>query len=582
MDQTFSPNATSRRNILLGAGAGLAGLAAVACSRKPEPAPVPEGITATKIQDAEALTGITYTDAERAQMVGDLEARLGALKQLREVDKPNSLAPATVFDPRLPGVDYGLPATSSVSVMPYVSAARPGDEDVAFASLTQLRTWPSAGVLSSRDLTDLYLKRIETFGPKLECFVTVMAERSRREAAAMDAERAAGKIRGPLHGIPYALKDLFDAEGAPTTWGAAPYKTRASEGDSAIVRRLSEAGAILLGKTTCGALAYGDVWFGGVTRNPFDIREGSSGSSAGSASATAAGLCAFSIGTETLGSLVSPAMRCGITALRPTFGRVSRAGGMALCWSLDKCGPIARSVEDCALVLEAINGFDPDDAGSIAASFTYDFRTSITDLRLGIDPAWLEVATDTEKHAIETARSLGAKLVPFTVPALPADPLSLQLTAEAAAAFEDLTLSGRDDELTWQDPEAWPNSFRGARFISAVDLIQVDRLRRLWMQAMHEAFADVDVVIGPSFSSGMLTPTNYTGHPCLAMRCGFDTTKPRTLFDSEANPDAPTARTPVAISLWAPLFREGPMLAFGRALEQALGVATERPTLQGG
>lgn len=579
MDQTFSPNATSRRNLLLGAGAGLAGLAAAACSRTPETAALPEGISATTIRDAETLTGITYTDAERAQMVADLEARLDALKQLREVDKPNSLAPATVFDPRLPGVDYRLTDTSSVSVMPHVSAAMPGEEDVAFASLAQLRTWLSAGAISSRALTELYLKRIETFSPKLECFVTVMAQRARREAEAMDAERAAGTVRGPLHGIPYGLKDLFDAEGAPTTWGAAPYKTRASEGDSAIVRRLADAGAILLGKTTCGALAYGDVWFGGVTRNPFDIREGSSGSSAGSASATAAGLCAFSIGTETLGSLVSPAMRCGITALRPTFGRVSRAGGMALCWSLDKCGPIARSVEDCALVLEAINGFDPADAGSIAAGFDYDFRTSITDLRLGIDPAWMEVATDTERHAIETAKALGARLVPFTVPDLPADPLSLQLTAEAAAAFEDLTLSGRDDELTWQDPEAWPNSFRGARFISAVDLIQVDRLRRLWMQAMHAAFVDVDVVIGPSFSSGMLMPTNYTGHPCLAMRCGFDTTKPRTLFDSEANPDAPAVRTPVAISLWAPLFREGPMLAFGRALEQALGVAGERPEL---
>ena len=582
MARIFDTNAPSRRSLLLGAGAGLTGLAAAACSRKPEPAPVPEGISATTIRDAEALTGITYTDAERAQMVADLEARLGALKELRDVNKPNSLAPATVFDPRLPGVDYGLTDTSSVSVMPHVSAAMPGEEDVAFASLTQLRTWLSAGAISSRELTDLYLKRIETFGPKLECFVTVMADRARREADAMDAERAAGKVRGPLHGIPYGLKDLFDAEGAPTTWGAAPYKTRASEGDSAIVRKLSDAGAILLGKTTCGALAYGDVWFGGVTRNPFDIREGSSGSSAGSASATAAGLCAFSIGTETLGSLVSPAMRCGVTALRPTFGRVSRAGGMALCWSLDKCGPIARSVEDCALVLNAINGFDPSDAGSIAAGFTYDFRTPITGLRLGFDPAWLEAATETERNAIDVAKGLGARLLPFTLPDLPSDPLSLQLTAEAAAAFEDLTLSGRDDELTWQDPEAWPNSFRGARFISAVDLIQVDRLRRLWMQAMHEAFADVDVVIGPSFSSGMLTPTNYTGHPCLAMRCGFDTTKPRTLFDSEANPDAPTARTPVAISLWAPLFREGPMLAFGRALEQALGVATERPTLQAG
>ena len=579
MTEAQIPHNTSRRDILKGAGVSLAGLAVAACSGDKSPRATADGISTTTIRDAEELAGISYTDAEREQMVSDLEARLDILKQLRSVEKPNSLAPATVFDPRLPGVDYGIIPNSKITVSSYEVTARPANDDIAFATLTQLATWLGAGTLTSRELTDIYLERIALIAPRLECFVTVMADRARREADAMDAERAAGNIRGPLHGIPCALKDLFDADGSPTTWGAAPYKNQASHGDSAIVRRLGEAGAILLGKTTCGALAYGDVWFGGVTRNPFDPREGSSGSSAGSASATAAGLCAFAIGTETLGSLVSPSMRCGTTALRPTFGRVSRAGGMALCWSLDKAGPIARSVEDCALVLDALNGFDPADAASIAAGFTYDYRTPISGLRLGIDPAWLDEATETERAAIETAKSLGATLVDFRRPDLASDPLSLQLTAEAAAAFEDLTLSGRDDELTWQDPEAWPNSFRGARFISAVDLIQVDRLRRLWMQAMHDAFNGVDVVIGPSYSSGMLTPTNFTGHPCLVMRCGFDETTPRTLFDTDANPDAPAARTPVAISLWAPLFREGPMLAFGRALETALDVAGERPAL---
>jgi Asp-tRNA(Asn)/Glu-tRNA(Gln) amidotransferase A subunit family amidase len=579
MTEATIPHTTSRRDILRGAGVSLAGLAVAACSGEKAPPATADGISTRTIHDAEELAGISYTDAEREQMVSDLEARLDILKQLRSVEKPNALAPATVFEPRLPGVNYGITPTSKVTVSPTGPAARPTDDDIAFATLTQLATWLGAGSLSSRELTDIYLKRIGLIAPRLECFVTVMADRARREADAMDAERAAGSVRGPLHGIPYALKDLFDADGSPTTWGAAPFRNQASHGDSTIVRRLGEAGAILLGKTTCGALAYGDVWFGGVTRNPFDPREGSSGSSAGSASATAAGLCAFAIGTETLGSLVSPSMRCGTTALRPTFGRVSRAGGMALCWSLDKAGPIARSVEDCALVLDALNAFDPADAGSIAAGFTYDYRTPISGLRLGIDSAWLEEATDTERAAIETAKGLGATLVDFKRPDLASDPLSLQLTAEAAAAFEDLTLSGRDDELTWQDPEAWPNSFRGARFISAVDLIQVDRLRRMWMLAMHEAFDGVDVVIGPSYSSRMLTPTNFTGHPCLVMRCGFDETTPRTLFDAEANPDAPTARTPVAISLWAPLFREGPMLAFGRALESALNVASERPAL---
>ena len=538
-----------------------------------------DGVSRGTIANAEQLAGVSYTDAERDQMVSAIEDQLAAIQQLRAFDKPNTLAPAQTFDPRLPGIDYPVEAGSPPSAAPSEVPPLPRDEEsIAFAPLAHLSGWIAAGKLTSRRLTDLYLARIDRLDPLLHAWITVMRERARADADAMDAERAAGKIRGPLHGIPYGLKDLFDAEGAKTTWGAKPY----SEGpvaatDCTVVAKLKEAGAVLLGKTSCGALAYGDIWYGAVTRNPFDPREGSSGSSAGSASAVAAGLCGFAIGTETLGSLVSPSHRCGGSALRPTFGRVSRAGGMALCWSLDKAGPMARHVDDLGPILEAINGYDPADPSSIRTGFSPSPRTDVSGLRLGFNEAWREGATDAELAAFDAALSLGATKVDFTVPDLPSAPLPQQLLAEAAAAFEELTLSNRDDEMVWQEDAAWPNSFRAIRFLSAVDLIQVDRLRRRWMQAVHEAFEGVDLVIGPNFSSGLLTPTNFTGHPCLVMRAGFQQTTPRTIFGQPKDEDAAAARTPVAISLWAPLFREDTLLAFGAALEKKLGVAGERP-----
>ena len=574
---------SSRRTFLKSSGA-LVGIAAAAtsCAKAEDTLPSEtNGEGAMSTQSAERLSDVTFTSDERAQMADTLEGRLETLRQLRSVDKPNDLAPALTFDPRLPGKAYNTDQPDNVSLTPIASRTEPEPQpdDIPFASVAQLGKWLATGDITSRQLTEIYLDRIETHGPKLECFITVLSERALAEADAMDAELAAGQSRGPLHGIPYAVKDLFDATGGKTTWGAAPYQDRPSAGDAAIVRRLKEAGAVLLGKTTCGALAYGDVWFGGTTRNPWNTAEGSSGSSAGSASATAAGLCAFAIGTETLGSLVSPSDRCGVNALRPTFGRVSRAGGMALCWSLDKAGPMTRSVEDLALVMSVINGYDSNDAGSIHTGFHYDSGTDMSGLQLGFDETWLEAASDVEKSAIEAAKSLGARLRPFRLPDLPAGPLIEQLLAEAAAAFEELTLSNRDDEMVWQDDEAWPNTFRAARFISAIDLIQIDRLRRKWMRAMDQAFSGLDVVIGPNFTSGMLTPTNYTGHPCLVMRAGFSEQKTRPMFDDKTPANEETARVPTAISLWAPLFEEGPMLAFGRALEAELGVAGERPPL---
>lgn len=570
---------STRRDLLKIGAAGLTGLAAASRAQAQESGA--ETVTPSRIAEAEKLAGVSYTDTEREQMVSTLEDQLGAIQQLRAFEKPNDLAPAQTFDPRLPGKTYPTGAEGAVTTSPVAQRPVPMDEaDIAFASVLQLADWIRGGLLTSRRLTDIYLARIEQHDPTLHAWITVMPERARAEADAADAEIASGTYRGPLHGIPYALKDLFDADGAPTTWGAAPYKDAAAATvDSTVVAKLKKAGAVLLGKTTCGALAYGDIWFGEVTRNPFDPREGSSGSSAGSASSVAAGLCAFAIGTETLGSLVSPSHRCGGSALRPTFGRVSRAGGMALCWSLDKVGPMARHVEDLAPVMHAINGYDPKDASSIETGFSYAPRSDFSGLRLGFNAAWREGATDVELTAFDRALALGAKPVEFTLPDLPAAPLPQQLVAEAAAAFEDLTLSGRDDLMTWQEDPAWPNSFRAIRFLTGVDLIQIDRLRRRWMQKLEAAFEGVDLVIGPNFASGLLTPTNFTGHPSLVMRAGFKETKPRTIFGAETDPEASPAQTPVAISLWAPLFRDADLIAFGTALEAELGVASQRPSL---
>ena len=356
-----------------------------------------------------------------------------------------------------------------------------------------------------------------------------------------------------------------------------------------MVELLRSAGAVLLGKTTLGALAYGEVWFGGKTRNPWNPDEGSSGSSAGSASATAAGLCGFSIGTETLGSITAPSQRCGTTGLRPTFGRVSRAGAMALCWSLDKVGPICRSVEDCALVLAAINGPDPADRGSIGASFNFDATRGLAGLRLGFLPATFEDegATDVDRAALDAARRLGVEVVEIALPDLPYQCLMSMLFAEAAAAFEELTLTDRDDELVRQDRGAWPNAFRQARFLSAVDHVQLDRLRYRVMEALDGAFREVDTMIGPWAPGPMLVASNFTGHPCLHLRAGFLESATRSdpsleggkLDIGSAGDDATPRKVPQGISLWGPLFDEGRLLNLGMALEAELGVAGRRPDL---
>ena len=544
--------------------------------------------TLADLEAAERLLGILYTERERRQMLDNLHGQIASAQQVRALRLANSVPMASRFDPRLAG--FGMPAATGLRFSVPQNIPLPTDDaDIAFATLPTLGGWIRSGQLSSRRLTGIYLDRIAALNPVLECFAAVHPDRALSEADAADALLRAGVYLGPLHGIPYGLKDLFDTAGIVTGWGAEPYRDRVPESDATIVTRLRAAGAVLLGKTTVGALAYNDIWYGGRTRNPFNTEEGSSGSSAGSASATAAGLCAFAIGTETLGSITSPSQRCGTTGLRPTFGRVPRTGAMALCWSLDKVGPICRAVEDTAIVLSVLNGADPADRSSIAAPFSFDAGRSITGLRLGYLPEAFEdaEATDVDRAALAAARRLGIEVVPVRLPDLPYGALMNILYAEAAAAFEELTLSNLDDTLTWQDDGAWPNTFRKARFLSAVDHIQLDRLRYQVMQALDGVFAEVDALIGPFMTGPMLVASNFTGHPCLHLRAGFTESRTRglaSLGSGKLTTGSEEAagqlfRVPQGISLWGRLFEEGPILNLGMALEKALDVAAERPRL---
>jgi len=573
-NETAGAMKASRRTVLgLLAGAG-AGSALAPLARAREEA---AGVSAEAFACAEPLMQVSYTPDQREQMMVGVDAWLSRAERLRALERPNALAPALVFDPRLPGAHYRAQDNAVTGLDRDPGPLPAALEDIAYAPVWKQAGWMARGALTSRALTDIYLDRIEAHAGRLECFVTVTAERARAEAAARDAERAAGRARGPLHGVPYALKDIIDVEGLPATWGASVYAGRIGEETAFVAARLEEAGAVLLGKATSGAIAYGDIWFDGVTRNPFNTLEGSSGSSAGPASATAAGLCAFAIGTETLGSIVSPSHRCGTTGLRPTFGRVARTGAMALCWSLDKIGPIVRSAPDAALVLAAIQGADEGDPASFEHGFEADFTRDLAGLRLGYNPEWFEAGADADRAALEAARSLGVTLVPFETGDKPWDAMLIQLESEAAAAFERLTLDGLDARLRWQEPAAWPNTWRRARFASAVDLVNADRLRRQAMVMMAERMDGLDAVIGPNFAGAMLLITNYTGHPQLAFRSGFQNTPTRTIFGAPADDSDETFSTPYASSLWAPLFEEGTILALGAAIEARLGVAQIRP-----
>jgi Asp-tRNA(Asn)/Glu-tRNA(Gln) amidotransferase A subunit family amidase len=544
-------------------------------------------ISVETIAAAEHLAGVAYTDAERAAMLDNIAAQIDLARKRRAHSLPIDLAPATRFDPRLPhwkARDVGPFAPMEPAPAPLPT----NEEDIAFASVASLSAWIRTRAITSTRLTEIYLDRIARFNPKLKCFATVTSDLALTQAGAADQQIAKGVWLGPLHGIPWGCKDILDTAGFVTGWGAEPYQGRIPDKDAAVVERLAAAGAVMLGKTTVGALAYGDIWYGGRTANPWNVEEGSSGSSAGSASATAAGLVAFSLGTETLGSIVAPSLRCGTTGLRPTFGRVPRSGAMPLCWTLDKIGPICRSVVDTALVLNAISFADPTDPYNIPAPFGFQGVAPINGLRLGYYPNDFEEAgiDDLDRAALDAARNLGLELVPLERPDLPYGSLMSVLTAEAAASFEEMTLSDADDTLTWQEPGAWPNTFRKARFLSAIDHIQLDRLRRRVMQDMDAAFAGVDAMIGPCLIGPMLIITNFTGHPCLVLRCGFRSAPTRSQvslararLDQGDETDGPQHIVPHGICLWGRLFDEGPILQIGAALEQVFAVADRRPPL---
>ncbi|MAW78638.1 MAG: amidase [Parvularcula sp.] len=568
---------SSRRKLLR--LAALTGAGAIAgCARNEAAAaeePPANGITPQTVAEAEKLQGISFTPAERALMIEDVEGSLETLAALRAMEMPNALAPALTFDPKLPR--KRIPSQkNTLSLSPVSSAAPESEDDLAFASVVELGAWLRAGAVTSVQLTELYLKRIAAHDGKLNAFITVTPELAREQAAKADADLREGRDRGPLHGIPYAMKDLADTKDVRTTWGAAPFRDRVPDDDAEAVRKLRFAGAVLLGKTSCGAIAWGDQWFGAKTRNPWNPEEGSSGSSAGSASAVAAGLCAFAIGTETYGSIISPSERCGTTGLRPTFGRVSRAGFMALCWSLDKVGAICRSVEDTAAVLSQINGYDADNPGAARMGFAYEAMPDVSKMTVGYVPQWFDQGDETDRKALQTLRDLGVTLKEFSWPQIDYRTLTAIVLVESAAAFAELTLSNRDEELVSQGKNAWPNTWRGARFVSAVDYIQIDRLRRRCMEEIGAAFEGFDALIGPNFAGGALLATNATGHPQLILRAGYSQ-RPAKLGEDDNGEGHATFRAPRGVSLWGDLFGEGKIIALGAAMERELGVASGRP-----
>jgi Asp-tRNA(Asn)/Glu-tRNA(Gln) amidotransferase A subunit family amidase len=545
-------------------------------------------VAPTTFAEAEKLMQVSLTPAERAQAAGNWRQSMAPLMERRtgprRVALEAEVAPASVWHPVLPGVSSGPTRTRVVRGTAPPGPLPSADEDIAYAPVSRLSRWIESRALTSERLTRIYLERLERFQPKLNCVITLTKDLALSQARRADAEIAAGKYRGPLHGIPWGAKDLVDTAGIRTTYGAAPFRDRVPTRDAAVVARLHEAGAVLVAKLSLGALALNDIWFGGETHNPWLLEEGSSGSSAGPGAATGAGLVAFSIASETGGSIIAPAMRCGVVGLRPTYGRVPRTGAMTLCWSLDKLGPMARGVEDTLLVLQAITGPDPGDVASVPSHLDFDAGSGVEGLRVGFIPAWMNEApaTEVDRAALETIRKLGMKTVEISLPDWPYASLNTILFAEAAAAFEELTLDGRDDQLKMQVPDAWPNLFRQSRFLSAVDLVQADRLRRKVAREMARTFDEVDLLLVPSLRDEMLTISNQSGHPSLTLRAGFvEVAQARSDWAPDpAHPlptFAPPRRVPHGITLIGRLFEEGTLGRAGLALERAFAVAQERP-----
>lgn len=561
----------TRSSAAAAAAALLLSLAPASSSAQEAAPETPPPFTDAQLQGAAAVLGLELTEAERTLMLPDLVEHLEAYGSLRARQPANDVAPALRLDPWQARPHQAIADAPARFADPGPQQRPAALADLAFADIPTLARLVRDRQVSCVELAEWSLDRLRRHDAKLRCVVTLLPERALARARELDALLDKGVYLGPLHGIPYGAKDLLAVAGAPTTWGAAPYRDQVIDDTATVVRKLDEAGAVLVAKLTLGALAWGDVWFGGTTLNPWNLEQGSSGSSAGSASAVSAGLVPFAIGTETWGSIVSPSSRCGVTGLRPTYGRVSRAGAMALSWSMDKIGPIARTVEDCALVFDAIRGPDGREPGLSGAPFPYDSARTLKGLRLGwVQDAFAESRPDSlvDAQALDVVRRLcaeqGATLVPVTLPVaeLGVDPyaLSIILSAEAAAAFQELTLSGRDDLLVRQVRDAWPNVFRAANLIPAVEYVQANRHRALLMAGMARLFEEVDAYVTPSFAGPGLLVTNLTGHPQVVVPSGL----------GQDNPLA-------SLSFVGRLEDEATLLAVARAYEQATGWHRRHP-----
>jgi len=521
-------------------------------------------IKVENVKNAEKLIGLEFSPVERDSMLDELNENLENYQDLRKVEIPNSIPPALIFNP----LPVGKKVEKGKGTVKFSSANNvnipENSEELAFYSVRDLAELIRTKRITSTQLTKMYLERLKKHDPQLHCVVTLTEDLALKQAKRADEEIASGKYRGLLHGIPYGAKDLLAVKGYKTTWGAMPYKDQYIDENATVIKKLEEAGAVLVAKLTLGALAWGDVWFGGKTRNPWNLEQGSSGSSAGSASAVSAGLVAFAIGTETWGSIVSPSTRCGVTGLRPTFGRVSRSGAMALSWSMDKIGPICRTVEDCAIVFEAIMGSDGLDQAVTDYPFNYSSKVNLEKLRVGYVKSEFEQDTTfkkTNNAALHKLEEMGAKLIPIELPDFPIYDMSFILSAEAAAAFDELTLSNRDSLLVRQIKNAWPNVFRASRFIPAVEYVQANRVRYRVIQEMEKLMENIDLYIAPSFGENLLL-TNLTGHPCVVLPNGFN----------EEN-------SPTSISFIGKLYDEGTVLAFAKAYQDATDFHKKHPPL---
>jgi Asp-tRNA(Asn)/Glu-tRNA(Gln) amidotransferase A subunit family amidase len=592
----------SRRHFLMAGSLGLLGGAAMSRTEGQQPTEPPPGeppafgtgpavgpeVSPTTLAEAEKLAQVELRAKDRELAAKSWRQNLASLYERRTGPRKTTLepsvSPASHWNPAIPGVKVVPERDRFVR-----NAADPGplpknDEDIAFAPVTQLSRWIEQKKLSSERLTEIYLSRLQRFDPKLRCVITLTHDLAISQARKADQEIAVGKYRSPLHGIPWGAKDLLDTADIPTTYGAEPFKSRVPKENAVVVNRLHEAGAVLVAKLSLGALALNDIWFGGQTMNPWLVEEGSSGSSAGPGAATAAGLVGFAMGSETGGSIVGPSMRCGVTGLRPTYGRVPRTGAMTLCWSLDKLGPMTRSVEDAMLVLQAISGPDSGDLESVPSRLDFDANAPVRGLRVGYFPGWMKQnpATEVDRKALEAVKELGVTPVEVHIPDWPYDCLDLILFAESAAAFEELTLSGGLDQLKVQTPDAWPNIFRQSRFLSAVDFVQTDRFRRKVANEMARVFSEVDLLLVPSLRDEMLTITNFTGHPSLTLRAGFvEVSKARSDWVPDPSRPlprfSPPRRVPHGITLIGRLFDEGAIGRVGIALEKVFRVIQERP-----